>query len=186
MNENKENKPLDIDQENQIDKSSENESATRALDFSKLTHQNWLFINAFLSTGKIKKAYQLAKYEGTEQSAPYQVFRRLKPFIESIGDLDVTSRARLQADLKPLLDLPLEESKRSLTLKEFLEVRKFAAKITPEAMQAKPQLSVLVINRSSQSKEERGQSKVDGAKDITSPSDSTQIIDVDATIEPKP
>jgi hypothetical protein len=179
MNENEPNKPLDTNQENQSEISTQIEGANRALDFSRLTHQNWLFINAFLSTGKVKKAYSLAKYQGTEESAPYQVFRRLKPFIEAIGDLDVTSRARLQADLKPLLDLPLEDSKRSLTLKEFLEVRKFAAKITPEAMQAKPQLSVLVINRAPKEEREQAQTKGEEAKDITSRLDSSQIIDAE-------
>lgn len=186
MSENNENKPLDINQENQVDKSSEKTTDDRALDFSKLTHQNWLFINGFLNCRDVRKAYQLAKYEGTEQSAPYQVFRRLKPFIEAIGDLDVTSRARLQADVKELLDIPLlETQKLGVTIKEKLEILKLAAKITPEAMQAKPQLSVLVINRPSQSAKEQPTNKVEQPKDITSRLDSSQIIDAEI-IEPKP
>lgn len=166
---------------NQAAISSQKEDETRALDFSRLTHQNWLFINAFLASGSVTRAYQLAKYTGKDESAPYQIFKKLKVYIEQIGDLDVTSRARLQADLKGVLDLPLEERK-SLNLKEWLEVRKFAAKITPEAMQAKPQISMLVINRPAPSKADNG---VNGAKPITSPTDSKEIIDAEI-IEPKP
>lgn len=139
--------PIDA---NQSPKSNEIAPAANELDFNKLTHQNWLFINAFLSTGDTLKAYALAKYEGTEKSAPYQVFKRMKPYIEAIGDLDVTSRARLQADIKGLLDIPLLESQKlGVTLKEKLEILKLAAKLTPEANQQKPHISVLVINRPS-------------------------------------
>lgn len=162
------------EQPNQTPESSLQTPANTELDFSRLTHQNWLFINAFLNTGDVRKAYKLAKYEGTEQSAPYQVFKRLKQHIEQIGDLDVTSRARLQADVKSLLDIPLEERK-SLTLKEFLEVRKFVAKITPEAISSKPNISVLVINRPS--KQEGDTAK--GDNPITSRLDSATIIDAD-------
>lgn len=130
----------------QIDKSVQKTEETNALDFAKLTHQNWLFINAFLSTGSIQKAYQLAKYEGRDASAPYQIFKKLKTYIEQIGDLDITSRARLQADIKGVLDIPLVETK-ALSLKDWLAVRKFSASITPEAREQRPQISVLVINR---------------------------------------
>lgn len=169
----------DINQSNQPLASTPQTTGSNELDFSKLTHQNWLFINAFLGCGSITKAYKLAKYEGTERTAPYQLFKRLKQHIEQIGDLDVTSRARLQADVKSLLDIPLEERK-SLTLKEFLEVRKFVAKITPEATSQKPNISVLIINRPS--KEAKGTSNHENV--ITSPSDlPTNVIDVQALNE---
>lgn len=132
----------------QLDNSSHKNTENNALDFSKLTHQNWLFINGFLSTRNVKKAYELAKYNGKDESAPYQIFKKLKIYIEAIGDLDVTSRARLQADVKELLDLPLLESQKAgVTIKEKLEILKLAAKITPEATQQKPNISVLIINR---------------------------------------
>lgn len=184
MSETNENKSLDTPQTNQVDKSSQSDTQNRALDFSKLTHQNWLFINGFLTVRDVRKAYALAKYEGTEESAPYQVFKRLKPFIEAIGDLDVTSRARLQADVKELLDIPLLDSQKiGVTIKEKLEILKLAAKITPEAMQAKPQLSVLVINRPPKEEREQPITKVEQAKDITSRLDSTEIIEA-TIIEP--
>lgn len=132
---------------NQTAISTENQDKSNELDFSRLTHQNWLFINAFLATGNVQKAYRLAKYEGIEKSAPYQIFKKLKTYIEQIGDLDVTSRARLQADIKSVLDIPLEE-RQTLNLKEWLAVRKFSASITPEAAKTRQQISVLVINRS--------------------------------------
>ena len=163
----------DMSKPNQHAESTDIQPISSDLDFSKLTHQNWLFINAFLGCGSVTKAYKLAKYEGTERTAPYQLFKRLKQHIEALGDLDVTSRARLQADVKSLLDIPLEE-KKSLTLKEFLEVRKFVAKITPEAISSKPNISVLVINRPA--KEAKGTQE--GDKPITSPLDSATIIDV--------
>lgn len=158
---------------NQPPESTDIQPVSNDLDFSKLTHQNWLFINAFLATGNVQKSYKLAKYEGTEKSAPYQIFKKLKTYIEQIGDLDVTSRARLQADIKSVLDIPLEERK-TLSLKEWLAVRKFSASITPEATNSKPQISVLVINRPS--KEQGDTAK--GDKPITSPLDSATIIDV--------
>ena len=164
---------MSTDNQDQPTESTQIQPVSNELDFSKLTHQNWLFINAFLNCGSITKAYKLAKYEGTERTAPYQLFKRLKQHIEQIGDLDVTSRARLQADIKGLLDIPLEERK-SLTLKEFLEVRKFVAKITPEAISSKPNISVLVINRPS--KQDMDTAK--GDKPITSQLDSSDIIDV--------
>jgi len=159
-------------EQNQPIESNDNQALPNALDFSRLTHQNWLFINAFLSTGNIKKAYQLAKYTGTEKSAPYQIFKKLKTYIEQIGDLDVTSRARLQADIKSVLDIPLEE-RQTLKFKEWLEIRKFTAKISPEATQPKQRISVLVINRLA----EKGTRDV--AESSISPLDPTKIIDTD-------
>ena len=125
---------------NQIEKHEGN-------SLKELTEQNWLFINAFLSCGNIRQAYEIAGYKGESRSAPYTLFKHLKHTIENLGDLDVTSRARLQADLKKVLDLPLADSKKELTLSEWLRIRKFVASITPEAAQQKPQISVLVINR---------------------------------------
>jgi hypothetical protein len=118
-------------------------------DLTSLTEQNWLFINNFLQNGSIKKSYQLAGYRGKDLSAPYQLFKQLKSRIEDLANLDVTSRARLQADLARVLDLPLAESKKELTLSEWLRVRKFVASITPDVQANKPQISVLIINRSS-------------------------------------
>lgn len=169
---------------NQAAISSQKEDESRALDFSRLTHQNWLFINAFLASGNVKRAYQLAKYTGSDESAPYQIFKKLKVYIEQLGDLDVTSRARLQADLKGVLELPLEERK-SLNLKEWLEVRKFVAKITPEAIQSKPQISMLVINRPASKPETVAEQKGDTLKPITPPIDSAKIIDAEL-IDPQP
>lgn len=126
-------------------------SENKGNDLATLTDQNWLFINAFLQTGNILKSYKIAGYRGEDRSAPYQLFKQLKARIEDLGNLDVTSRARLQADLKQVLDLPLAANKKELTISEWLRVRKFAAAITPEATQAKPQISVLVINRSAKS-----------------------------------
>ena len=122
-------------------------------DLTTLTEQNWLFINNFLVTGSIKKSYKLAGYSGKDSSAPYQLFKQLKTRIEDLANLDVTSRARLQADLARVLDIPLQESKKELTLSEWLRVRKFVASITPDVSQPKPQISVLVINRPSKAEE---------------------------------
>lgn len=147
------------------------ESETK--DLATLTDQNWLFINAFLQTGNVQKSYKIAGYAGKDRSAPYQLFKQLKSRIEDLGNLDVTSRARLQADLKSVLDLPLAASKKELTLSEWLRVRKFTASLTPEATGQKPQISVLVINRTPRGDSQPGevakhnQSTPDpGAKDV--------------------
>lgn len=165
----------------QTEKSLQKASDETALDFARLTHQNWLFINAFIAKADVRAAYQLAKYEGTDESAPYQVFRRLKPYIEAIGDLDVTSRARLQADLKPVLDLPLDPNKTHLTLSEWLRVRKFAGALTPEAKTSKPNISVLVINRSTKH-DERDNGQADSTTSHREP--RNKVVDAEI-IEPK-
>jgi hypothetical protein len=123
-----------------------NNEPGKDLSLESLTDQNWLFIKHFLETGDIRKAYQLAKYEGDSESAPYQVFKRLKPFIEEIGNMAVTSRLKLVADVNKALSLPLNPDKTSVSVSEWLRIRKFAASLTPEA-QSQPKLSVLVVNR---------------------------------------
>lgn len=147
---------------------------------ANLTEQNWLFINAFLQCGSVKRAYKIAGYKGDSSGAPYELFRQLKSKIEALGDLDVTSRARLQADLAQVLNLPLADSKKELTLSEWLRVRKFVASITPEATQAKPQISVLVINRPAA---ENGK----GPESNSAPTHSPQNDVIEAEIvDPKP
>jgi hypothetical protein len=127
-------------------KSSDEKPDETGKALEALTEQNWLFINHYLATGDVRKAYENAGYKGKNQSSPYQLFKTLKRRIEELSDLDITSRARLQADLRQVMGLPLAE-KKELTLKEWLAVRKFVADITPEAKADKPQISFLVINR---------------------------------------
>lgn len=183
---------LETSAPNQTPISSAKTNENSQLDFSKLTHQNWLFINAFLSTRDVKKAYELAKYSGKDESAPYQIFKKLKTYIEQIGDLDVTSRARLQANIKELLDIPLLESQKlGVTLKERLEILKLTAKLTPEALQAKPQISMLVINRPSAQPATKNEPNADsnGTPHFgnNAPRDSTKSVVIDAElIDPKP
>lgn len=188
MSENIESKP-ETPAATHTPESTQPAANSNALDFARLTPQNWSFINAFISSGNVQKAYQLAKYEGRDASAPYQIFKKLKPFIEAIGDLDVTSRARLQADIKSVLDLPLDQNKKSLTLSEWLRVRKFAASMTPEATQQKAQISVLVINRpaSKQGDAELSNGHGNGSKGNDSrPFPTTKDVIIDAeTIDPK-
>lgn len=141
MNENKETNESQTDLVNQ-----ELGKDNLGLNLARLTNQNWLFIKHFLESSDIRTAYSKAGYEGTEPSAPYQVFKRLKPYIEEIGNLAVTSRLKLVADLSKVLSIPLVE-KEALTVSEWLRVRKFAATLTPEVEQGKAKLSVLIINR---------------------------------------
>ena len=126
--------------------SQQETSASAGLDLGKLTNQNWLYIKHFLETADIRKSYFLAGYESKEESAPYQLHRRLKPYLEEVGNLAVTSRLKLVADLSKVLSIPLVD-KESLTVSEWLRVRKFAATLTPEVQSDKPKLSVLIINR---------------------------------------
>jgi hypothetical protein len=116
------------------------------LDLSSLTDQNWLFIKHYLETADIKKAFELAGYLGKNVSDPYHIFKRLKPFIEEIGNMAVTSRLKLVADLSKALSLPLSPDKQTVTVSEWLRLRKFAATLTPDTQQA-PKMSVLVVNR---------------------------------------
>lgn len=123
-----------------------NSGIDKTLSLESLTDANWLFIKHYLETADIKKAYELAEYKGTAQSAPYELFRKLKPFIEEIGNLVVTSRIRLQADLSKALSLPLNPDKQHVSVSEWLRIRKMALAMTPEAQQ-QAKLSVLVVNR---------------------------------------
>lgn len=152
-------------------------AAKSSLD--SLTDRNWLFIKHFLATGKVVDSYRLAGYKSDVRSAPYVLFKQLKSRIEELGDLDVTSRARLQVDLNKVLDLPLASSTKELSINEWLKVRKFAASITPEIQTAKPQISVLVINRVP--KDTVDVSVTSKAQNVNvSPTDSiSNVIDVD-------
>jgi hypothetical protein len=117
------------------------------LDLTSLTDSNWLYVKHYLETGDIKKAYDLAGYEGTARSAPYELFRKLKPFIEEIGNMTATSRLKLVADLNHVLSIPLlDKYKLGLTFSEWIRARKLAISITPDTQPA-PKMSVLVVNR---------------------------------------
>jgi hypothetical protein len=115
------------------------------LALSSLTDKNWLFIKHYLETADIEKAYLLAGYEGSAVSTKYDLFKKLKPFIEEIGNLAITSRLKLVADLSKVLSIPLQQ-REALSVSEWLRVRKFAASLTPE-VQAAPKMSVLIVNR---------------------------------------
>lgn len=154
--------------------------AKQETHLENLTERNWLFIKYFLETGKATIAYKRAGYKSEVRSAPYVLFKQLKERIEEIGNLDVTSRARLQSDLNKVLDLPLQESKKELTISEWLRVRKFAASITPDVQVTKPQISVLVINR--QAKDSIGVvDKGDTSKGNNTPTDINvnDVIDIE-------
>lgn len=153
-------------------------AANKELELNSLTEQNWLFINAFLKLGNVKKAYEMAGYKGESRAAPYVLFKHLKSVIEDLANLDVTSRARLQADLKQVLDLPLAESKKELTLSEWLRVRKFVAAISPEVQQPAKQISVLVINRSA-AKREMDTPNVGNGTNTTTDLNLNDVIDVE-------
>ena len=116
----------------------------------ELTERNWLFIKNFLHTGDIPKSYKLSGYRSKERSAPYVLFNQLKHKIEGLGNLNITSKARLMAETNKLLELPLDDNKQSLTFSERLRLLKFIASITPDALQQKPQISMLVINKAGQ------------------------------------
>jgi len=173
---------MDNENENKkIENLSPSELEKETKDLVTLTEQNWLFINAFLSCGSITKAYKIAGYKGESRAAPYVLYKQLKSRIEDLGNLDVTSRARLQADLKQVLDLPLAESKKELSLSEWLRVRKFVASITPDVQSAKPNISVIVINRA-----KREMDTANSGNSTINQSDlgNKDVIDVDI-IEPK-
>lgn len=123
-----------------------NHGKETSLSLESLTDANWLFIKHYLETADIKKAYELAGYTGTAQSAPYELFRKLKPFVEEIGNMAVTSRLKLVADLQKALSLPLNPDKEHVSVSEWLRIRKLALSMTPEAQQ-QAKLSVLVVNR---------------------------------------
>lgn len=142
-----------------------------------LTEQNWLFIKYFLATGNVKKSHQLAGYKGTSEAAPYMLFKQLKGRIEDVGSLDITSRSRILAEVNKLLEIPLDESVKTATFKERTKLLEVLAKLTPDAIAPKQQLSVFVIKRyDAQTEGEQAGRK---GKDTIIPSDSPQIIDVD-------
>lgn len=149
-------------------------------DLSSLTEANWLFIKYFLETGSVQKAHKLAGYKGTSPDAPYVLFKALKDRIEDVGSLDITSRSRILAEVNKLLEIPLDESVKSVTFKERTKLIEVLAKLTPDAIQPKQNLSVFVIKRfdasPNQSKEGTGQERETGTNP---PTDSQQIIDVD-------
>lgn len=146
------------------------ETSKKERQLENLTERNWLFIKYYLETGKVVDSYKLAGYKSDVRCAPYVLFKQLKTKIEEIGNLDVTSKARLQSDLSKVMDIPLASNKKELTLSEWLRVRKFVASITPDVQEAKPQISVLVINRSTIGKDKEALQSLEVDKTIVEPS----------------
>lgn len=149
--------------------------SSNELALSSLTDKNWLFIKHFLETSDVEKAYLLAGYEGSAPSTKYDLFKKLKPFIEEIASLGVVSRVRLMADLTKVLALPLVD-RGALTVSEWLRVRKFASSLIPELKQDS-KVSLLVVNRYAEGK---GNTDKEGKGNNVTPSiDPNNIIDAE-------
>jgi hypothetical protein len=144
------------------------------LSLDTLTDQNWLFIKHYLSTGDITKSYSLAGYEGTAPSNPYNVFKRLKPYIEELISLGSVSRLRLMNDLDKALAIPLV-NRESLSPSEWLRIRKFASTLIPE-LKRDQKLSVLIVNRYGEAK---GTTEEGKAINPITDSPSKDVIDIE-------
>lgn len=147
-------------------------------ELTELTERNWLFIKHYLVTRNVKEAHRLAGYEGRSDAAPYVLFKQLKPKIEELLTLDVTSRARLLSEVSKLLDIPLlPHQEIGVTLKERTKLLELVAKLTPDAIAPKQNLSVFVIKRfDPRTNEGTGQNRVSDTKPIP---DSPNVIDVE-------
>jgi len=147
---------------------------------AELTDQNWLFIKHFLETSDVRTAYSRAGYTGKVQSAPYELFRRLKPAIEEMVNAQLTSKIKFSDDLNKALSIPLID-KEHLTVSEWLRLRKFAASLIPEVANNKQTLSVLVVNRFDNQEEADKHNSGLGTKPTHQPSNKDVI---EATIIP--
>lgn len=113
-----------------------------------LTEQNWLFIKYFLNGHTIAESYRLAKYEGKDDSAPYNLYYHLKKRIALIQEAGSVDRVRLLKEAKQLLDMPLKEDKTSVTFSEKLRTIKVVANLVPEMKEVTPvHITNFTINR---------------------------------------
>ena len=156
-----------------IDNVNPKDAKGSELSLGDLTDQQWLFIKHYIDLGDVRDAYKRAGYEGIEASAPYQVFKRLKPYIEELLAHSV-SRLRLMKDLDKALAIPLVD-KEKLTVSEWLRLRKFAGTLIPELKDDR-KISVLVINRHTEAKGTMEQGKGSNPPLNISPND---VIDIE-------
>lgn len=142
---------------NNIDNSNELVSKDKATslpsqDLSELTEKNWLFIKYFFEGKDLKECYKLAGYNGSDYSAPYKLFERLKPKLELVAQSEGVNKARLLANVNKMLGMPLEEGKKTLSFPEMLSLLKFTKDLIPEMDKPKQAPTVFVIQRYSEDK----------------------------------
>jgi|SRR6185436_1198472 len=159
--------------------------SSNTTSLAELTDKNWLFIKHFLETSDLQLAYNKAGYDGTTKSAPYELFRRLKPYIEEIVNTELTSKLKFNKDLNKALSIPLVD-KEHLTVSEWLRLRKFASSLVPEMQENKQSLSVLVVNRfATQDEVDKANGGLDNKPTYQSPDKDVNPTIIDATILPE-
>ena len=111
----------------------------------KLTKKNWLFIQ-YLNNGlSVTEAYKLAGYKGTHPNQPYLLNYELKQKISEIAINSGFNKEKLMIELNRLIEIPLDDSKKSVTFREKLASLKFLASLLPEAKRTQQTFSHFVI-----------------------------------------
>lgn len=113
----------------------------------ELTEKNWLMLRYLREGKRIKEAYTLAGYDGSGDSC-YKMYHDLKGKLKEIVEADGFNKTRLAIEMEKLISLPLEESKKEVTLTEKLKAIRLANQILSEDAQKAPQsqFTMIIIN----------------------------------------
>lgn len=114
-----------------MDQISNNQSLTKQIE-QRLTKKNIAFIK-YISQGlKVKEAYKLAGYKGSNDQQPYQLMSQLKHKIQEYLENNGFNKARVAIELEKLLDLPLRDDQKSVTIEQRLKMIGLLNKALPE------------------------------------------------------
>jgi len=111
----------------------------------KLNKRQWKFIELMNKGLSIPEAYRLAGYTGINAQQPYQLNHYLKGKIAEIAEANGFNRNRLMVELNKLIDLPLDNTKLNVTLREKLSIIRTLAKCLPDVDKPKDNLSRFTI-----------------------------------------
>lgn len=143
MNENKQDNQLNPSPQDNASNDKMLQETQKALD--TLTPRNWAFINYLRKNVPIKEAYKLAGYTSKVPSAPYVLHAHLKSKMELVEEIEGFNRFKYMQKLHKLVDLPLAESKKDVSISEALRVLKLFKSSLPEMNNAPTQQFTQII-----------------------------------------
>jgi hypothetical protein len=115
------------------DKSSNNKLLDSLID-KRLTKRQFKFIELINKGLSVVEAYKLSGYKGLNKQSPYQLNHYLKGSIAKIAEANGFNKNRLMIELNKLIDLPLDNSKLTVTLREKLSIIRTLAKCLPDVL----------------------------------------------------
>jgi len=116
-----------------------------------LTKKNFKFIQ-YLSNGiDIQEAYKLAGYSGTNEQQAYQLKHKLKYKIAEYLRIKGFNQETLAVELSKIMQLPLREDQRSVTIDQKIKMIRLLKDCLPESEKKEPTFSRFTVINNIQS-----------------------------------